>query len=97
MGSNWINQAKGESKAMNRYGYGREGRTIRLIRQAVEESVLPDRFSASEVNEALGITYASTFLPKHRLCNPSGDTMLFMRVNRSPALYSLIVQQDRIQ
>ena len=82
-------------KTMNRYR--REGMRIRQIREAVEEGVLPEEFSARQVNDALGIRYASSFLSKHRVCNPWGNSILFMRVNRTPSLYRLIDYVEHIQ
>jgi hypothetical protein len=48
---------------------------------------LKTRFTPSDVNTALGIDWAGTFLPKHRLGNPGGFTELFVRVDRG--VYSL--------
>ena len=67
----------------------REGKTIRCIRDAVYHGVLGEPFSPRDVNDALGISWGGTFLPKHRVGNPGGYTELFVRVNRSPALYRL--------
>jgi len=68
----------------------KEGRTIRSIREAVEKRRLREPFSPSEVNKALGITCAGTFLPKHRVGNPGGNTERFRRVSERPALYRLL-------
>ena len=66
-----------------------EGDTIRRIREAVLNGQLGQPFSPRLVNEALGIDWAGTFLPKHRVGNPGGYTELFVRVNQRPALYHL--------
>jgi hypothetical protein len=55
--------------------------TIRRIREAVESGKLPSQFRAEDVNKALGIEFAGTFLPKHRVGNPGGFTELFMRIS----------------
>jgi hypothetical protein len=62
--------------------------TITEIKRAVREGRLTEPFRASEVNKALGIAYAGTFLPKHRKGNPGGFTVLFIRVGRG--LYRLV-------
>lgn len=67
----------------------REGKTIRRIRDLVRIGTLEEPFSPGKVNEYLGITWAGTFLPKHRVGNPSGNTELFVQVSHSPALYGL--------
>ena len=67
----------------------REGETIRRIRDAVRRGLLEERFSPRDVNDALDIHWAGTFLPKHRVGNPGGDTELFVQVNHRPALYRL--------
>ena len=67
----------------------REGKTIRRIRDLVRRQVLHEPFSSRDVDNALGIQWAGTFLPKHRVDNPGGDTELFVRVSLSPALYRL--------
>jgi len=64
-------------------------RTIRDIRDAVATGQLPEPFGASEVNRCLQITYAGTFLPKHRVGNPGGYTELFIRVSERPSRYRL--------
>ena len=74
-----------------------EGKTIRDIRQASLEGRLGPIFSATDVNTALGIRWAGTFLPKHRVGNPGGYTELFLQVNYTPALYSLIVDRESVQ
>ena len=67
----------------------REGKTIKRIREAVTDGRLKELFSPQEVNEELGITWAGTFLPKHRVDNPSGTTGLFIQVGHFPARYRL--------
>ena len=61
--------------------------TIRSIREAVAKGRLPEPFRPSAVNHSLGIGYAGTFLPKHRVGNPGGYTELFIQVSHRPALY----------
>ncbi len=61
--------------------------TIRRIRDAVRSGRLGIRFTPAEVNRVLGIDWAGTFLPKHRVGNPGGFTELFVRVDRG--LYRL--------
>jgi hypothetical protein len=48
--------------------------TIRRIREAVASGRLKQYFRAEDVNKALGIEFAGTFLPKHRVGNPGGNT-----------------------
>lgn len=67
----------------------REGRTIGRIREAVRQGQLVEPFAPQDVNAALGIHWAGTFLPKHRVGNPGGYTELFVRVNSNPAQYRL--------
>jgi hypothetical protein len=55
--------------------------TIRKIRDAVHRGLLGQRFTPGEVNKALRIHWAGTFLPKHRVGNPGGYTELFVRVS----------------
>jgi hypothetical protein len=64
-----------------------EGDTIRRIREAVAAGRLTEPFRADDVNRALGITFAGTFLPKHRTRNPGRNTELFIQVERG--LYRL--------
>jgi hypothetical protein len=59
-----------------------EGQTIKLIRNAVASGRLKEPFTPNEVNGAIGITFAETFLPKHRVGNPGGTTELFIQVSR---------------
>jgi archaeosine-15-forming tRNA-guanine transglycosylase len=61
--------------------------TIRRIREAVANGQLANTFRATDVNLALGIDFASTFLPKHRVGNPGGNTELFVQASRG--LYRL--------
>ena len=75
----------------------REGKTIRDIKRASYEGRLGPIFSPKEVNNVLGIHWAGTFLPKHRVGNPGGYTELFLQVNNTPALYSLIVDREPVQ
>ena len=63
--------------------------TIRGIRSAVAGGQLREPFTPSEVNQVLGIAYAGTFLPKHRVGNPGGNTELFVQVSHRPAQYRL--------
>ena len=67
----------------------REGESIRRIRDAVSRGLLEEPFSPRDVNCALGIHWAGTFLPKHRVGNPGRYTELFVQVSRHPALYRL--------
>ena len=67
----------------------REGVTIRCIRDAVSRGLLEEPFSPRDVNDALGIHWGGTFLPKHRVGNPGGYTELFVRVSNRPSLYRL--------
>ncbi len=64
-----------------RVAQGREGWTIQRIRKLVGDGTLKQPFRARHVNDALGITYAGTFLPKHCVGNPGGYTELFVRVS----------------
>ena len=67
----------------------REGKTIRRIRDAVGHGVLEETFSPRDVNDALGISWGGTFLPKHRIGNPGRNSELFLQVSCRPALYRL--------
>lgn len=62
----------------------RQGSTITRI----QEAVLKEPFRAADVNEALRIDWAGTFLPKHAEDNPGGYTVWFVRVARG--LYRLV-------
>ena len=64
-----------------------EGHTIRKIREAVKTGRLGREFTAAEVNVAIMISWAGTFLPKHRVGNPGGYTELFVRIRS--AVYRL--------
>ena len=61
----------------------REGRLIREIRRAVRDGRLHEPFAAGDLIPA-GIRCASstpsTFLPKHRVGNPGGNSELFIRI-----------------
>ena len=59
-----------------------EGETIQRIRRAVRSGKLAQPFNTAAVNRAAGITFAGTFLPKHRIGNPGRETELFLRVGR---------------
>jgi hypothetical protein len=67
----------------------REGWTIQEIRSAVSKGKLEQPFGPAVVNRVLGITYAGTFLPEHRVGNPGKYTELFVQVTERPALYRL--------
>jgi hypothetical protein len=47
-----------------------ERETMRRIREAVGNGTLIEPFRPADVNRACCITYAGTFLPKHRVGNP---------------------------
>ena len=64
-----------------------ERETIRKIRDSVRSGKLVTRFTPAEVNLVLGIDWAGTFLPKHRVGNPGGFSELFIRIDRG--LYRL--------
>lgn len=66
------------------------GKTIQIIRQAVNGGQLPQNSTPAMVNKILGINWAGTFLPKHRKGNPSKTTELFVRIDGDKALYQLI-------
>ena len=61
----------------------KEGRLIREIRKAVRDGRLAEPFNSADVLEA-GVRCAQstpgTFLPKHCVGNPGGNTELFVRV-----------------
>jgi hypothetical protein len=59
-----------------------ERETIRRIREAVQAGRLSREFTPPDVNKALNIEWAGTFLPKHRQGNPGGNTVLFVRVRK---------------
>lgn len=56
--------------------------TFTSIQSAVNSGRLRTPFKPSEVNKVLKITFAGTFLPKHRVGNPGGNTELFVRLDR---------------
>jgi hypothetical protein len=56
--------------------------TIRRIKEAVADGEIPKMFTPADVNKALQIHWAGTFLPKHRVGNPGGNTELFVQVQR---------------
>ena len=65
----------------------KEGRLIQEIRKAVQDGRLVEPFNSADVLKVLkkaGVRCADstpgTFLPKHRVCNPGGNTELFVRV-----------------
>ncbi len=64
-----------------------EKETIRRIRLGSKLGSLHRDFTPQEVNALLGIDWAGTFLPKHRVGNPGGYTELFLRIGRG--LYRL--------
>jgi len=66
----------------------RQGSTITRIQEAVRKRFLTEPFRAANVNEALHIDWAGTFLPKHAEDNPGGYTVWFVRVTRG--LYRLV-------
>lgn len=58
-------------------------RLIREIRAAVEAGRLKEPFSPADVIQAgiqCAASTAHTFLPKHRMGNPGGNTELFIQV-----------------
>jgi len=59
--------------------------TIRRIREAIRAGHLSREFTPNDVNLVLSIHWAGTFLPKHRVGNPGGNTELFVRIE--PSLY----------
>jgi hypothetical protein len=72
-----------------------EGETIQAIRSAVRRQALKQPFSAADVNKALRITFAGTFLPKH--CDQRADdtmTWLFDRTERGR--YRLNAAQQKL-
>ena len=65
----------------------REGDTIRKIRAQIGSGRLTSEFTPAQVNAAPGITWAGTFLPKHRVGNLGNNTELFLRLRKG--LYRL--------
>lgn len=61
--------------------------TIRRIREAIKDGRLQEPFRPADVNKALKITFAGTFLPKYRVGNPGNNTELFVQIERG--LYRL--------
>lgn len=62
-----------------------EHATYDAIIKAVEKEVLKEPFSAKEVVEACPSIHPntpSTFLPKHSVDNPGGNSVLFVRMSR---------------
>ena len=57
-----------------------ERETIRKIREAVRTGGLPPQFTPADVDKALHIHWAGTFLSKHRIGNPGKHSGLFVRV-----------------
>jgi hypothetical protein len=55
--------------------------TIRRIKHGVAAGSIPATFKPADVNKALKIHWAGTFLPKH-LGNPGGYTELFIQIDR---------------
>jgi len=66
--------------------------TINNIRAAVGTGKLPREFTPAQINAALGINWAGTFLPKHRVGNPGNNTELFIRIRNG--LYKLNTKQE---
>ena len=69
----------------------KEGRLIGEIRRAVAAGDLVEPFRVRDIINAKSIdsnqSTPNTFLPKHRVGNPGGNTELFIRV--APGLYRL--------
>ena len=64
--------------------------TIRKIREAVRTGGLPPQFTPADVDKALHIHWAGTFLSKHRIGNPGKHTGLFVRVKSG--IYMLLAK-----
>jgi len=64
-----------------------ERKTILKIREMVRTHKIPTEFTPSQVDAALGINWAGTFLPKHCVGNPGNNSELFIRVRKG--LYKL--------
>jgi hypothetical protein len=60
----------------------REGETIHKIRELVRVGRVGQPFTADDINDALGIHWAGTFLPKHRVGNPGRNSELFVQMER---------------
>ena len=71
----------------------REGWLIKTIREAIQQKLLAEPFTPAEGNQAVGITYAGNFLPKHRVGNPGHkgrpNSELFIQVSHAPVTYRL--------
>jgi hypothetical protein len=71
---------------------------INCIRQAVKIGLLKEPFNAYQVHQAITqlpncnypLETIQNFLPKHRKNNPTNQTELFERINKSPVQYKLI-------
>jgi len=61
--------------------------TIRRIREAIRAGHISRVFTPNDLNLVLSIDWAGTFLPKHRVGNPGGNTELFVRIG--PGRYRL--------
>ncbi len=59
-----------------------ERETIRRIRELVRDGKLKQPFRAADTNKVLGVDWAGTFLPKHCVGNPGGNSELFVRIAR---------------
>ncbi|BAZ97475.1 hypothetical protein SDC9_10373 [bioreactor metagenome] len=57
-----------------------ERKTIKRLRAAISSGKLTQEFTAAQVNKVLGVDWAGTFLPKHRVGNPGNNTELFIRI-----------------
>ena len=55
--------------------------TTRRLRGAVADGRLDKTFRAADVNLALNIGFAGTFLPKHCVGNPGNNTELFVKIS----------------
>ena len=67
-----------------------ERETIRKIREAVRTGGLSPQFTPADVDKALHIHWAGTFLSKHRIGNPGKHTGLFVRVKSG--IYMLLAK-----
>ena len=61
------------------------------LRKARREGQLPTMFRLADVRE-IHAGFPGSFLSKHRIGNPGGDTELFVRV--APGLYRLVEAMD---
>jgi hypothetical protein len=71
--------------------------TIRSIREAVTTGVLSEAFGTSDVNRSLGIAYAGTLLPKHRVGNPGSNTELFIQISHRPSYRASLRRAPSVQ